>query len=46
MTDNASTKKTPQRMGTSSSLRMMMAKTAMMPPRVRLPVSPMKTCAG
>ncbi|MFC2422034.1 MAG: hypothetical protein ACFNO4_06030, partial [Dialister invisus] len=28
--------------GTSSSLRMMMAKTAMMPPRVRLPVSPMK----
>ena len=33
-------------MGINNSLRMAMAKTAMIPPMVRLPVSPMNTCAG
>ena len=36
----------PQRMGISNSLCMIMASTAMMPPMVSEPVSPMKICAG
>ena len=40
------TRNTPQRIGISNSLCMIMANTAMMPPIVKLPVSPMNTCAG
>ena len=46
ITESVSTRKTPQRIGRSSSLRITIAKMAMMPPSVRLPVSPMKICAG
>ena len=39
-------KNMPHKMGNISSLCMMIADTAMMPPMVSEPVSPMKTCAG
>ena len=35
-----------ERIGISNSLWMMMANTAIIPPIVRLPVSPINTCAG
>ena len=46
MTDRLSTKKIPHRIGSSSSLRISSANTAMIPPMARLPVSPINTCAG
>ena len=46
ITDRFSTRNTPQRIGISNSLWMMMANTAIIPPIVRLPVSPINTCAG
>ena len=46
MTDIFSTKKIPQRIGINNSLRMMIAKTAIIPPKVKLPVSPINTWAG
>ena len=39
-------KNTPHINGSMSSLCIITADTAMIPPMVRLPVSPMKTCAG
>ena len=46
ITDNDSTRKMPQRSGRSNSLRMQSAKTAIRPPIVSEPVSPIKICAG
>ena len=46
MTDKFSIKKIPQRMGISNSLWIIIANTAMIPPMVKLPVSPINTWAG
>ena len=46
MTLTLSIRNTPQRIGKSNSLWIITAHTPMMPPIVRLPVSPMKICAG
>ena len=43
MTLKFSIRNTPQKIGIISSLRTMMANDAMMPPKARLPVSPIKT---
>ena len=41
-----SIKKTPQKTGINNSFLIVMAKTAMIPPRAKLPVSPINTLAG
>ena len=46
ITESASTRKTPHNSGNSNSLRMQSAKTAIIPPMVNEPVSPIKICAG
>ena len=46
MTETFSAKKIPHNRGISHSFRTAIAITAMMPPIVKLPVSPIKTCAG
>ena len=46
MTDIFSIKKTPQRIGISNSFRIEIANTAIIPPRAKLPVSPINTWAG
>ena len=46
ITDKFSIKKIPQRIGINNSFLMAIAKTAMMPPNAKLPVSPINTCAG
>ena len=43
MTDTFSIKKIPQMIGINNSLRIVMAKTAIIPPIAKLPVSPIKT---
>ena len=43
---NVEEKNMPQRMGSISSLWIMMAQTPMMPPIISDPVSPINTCAG
>ena len=46
MTLKFSIKNTPQKIGINNSLRTMIASEAMIPPKAKLPVSPIKTCAG
>ena len=46
MTERFSTRKMPQSSGISSSFLIMMASVAMIPPMVKLPVSPIKIWAG
>ena len=46
MTDNASKRKTPHNIGINNSFLIKMEITAIKPPTVKLPVSPIKTVAG
>ena len=46
MTDKFSATKMPHNIGINNSLRNNIAKTAMIPPMVKLPVSPINTLAG
>ena len=45
-TERFSTRKIPQSIGMSNSFRVAIANTAIIPPMVKLPVSPIKTWAG
>ena len=46
ITDSASKRNTPHRIGINNSFLMSIEITAIKPPTVRLPVSPIKTDAG